>query len=154
MVFLPFKNQFNRDNDKYIETCKARALAGSKGGKAKVANASKCKQVQANLANLADSDSKNKSDSKKESKKESKRSGVRFTPPSLEDVKAYCLERKNHVNPENFINHYEASNWYRGKTKMKDWKAAVRTWENNSYSKPAKPSSHNLSGKTYESGDL
>lgn len=78
----------------------------------------------------------------------------RFTPPKLSDVKEYCLERKNQVNPENFINHYEATNWYRGKTKMKDWKAAVRTWENNSYSKPAKPSSHNLSGKVYESGDL
>lgn len=60
MVFSPFKNQFRRDNDKYQITCERRAEAGSKGGKQKVANASKCKQK---VANVADSVSKNKSDS-------------------------------------------------------------------------------------------
>ena len=57
MVFLPFKNQFDRDNEKYLKTCEKRAIAGSKGGKQKLANASKCKQ---DLANVADSDNKNK----------------------------------------------------------------------------------------------
>lgn len=61
MVFLPFKNQFIRDDEKYLETCERRAIAGSKGGKQKVANASNCKQK---VANVADSVSKNKSDSK------------------------------------------------------------------------------------------
>jgi len=71
MVFLPFKNQFIRDDDKYLETCERRAVAGSKGGKQKVANASKCKQT---LANVADSVSKNKSksDSKSDSDSDSK----------------------------------------------------------------------------------
>jgi len=64
MVFLPFKNQFIRDDGKYLETCERRAIAGSKGGLQKVANASKCKQT---LANVADSVSKNKSDSKSDS---------------------------------------------------------------------------------------
>jgi uncharacterized phage protein (TIGR02220 family) len=58
LVFLPFKNQFIRDNDKYEETRKRRAEAGSKGGKAKVANASKPKQKVAKQAKLADSDNK------------------------------------------------------------------------------------------------
>ncbi len=49
MVFLPFKNQFARDDSKYLETCERRAIAGSKGGKQKVANASKSKQTVANL---------------------------------------------------------------------------------------------------------
>lgn len=57
MVFIPFKNQFDRDNEKYAITCEKRAAAGSKGGKQKVANASKCKQK---VANVADSDNKNK----------------------------------------------------------------------------------------------
>jgi len=67
MVFLPFKNQFARDDSKYLETCERRAVAGSLGGKQKVANASKCKQK---VANVADSVSKSKSKSKSDSKKE------------------------------------------------------------------------------------
>lgn len=53
----------------------------------------------------------------------------KFVKPSLEEVREYCLERKNNVNPEKFIDFYEAKDWYIGKNKMKDWKAAVRTWE-------------------------
>jgi hypothetical protein len=67
MVFLPFKNQFIRDDEKYLETCERRAVAGSKGGKQKVANASNCKQK---VANVADSVSKSKSVSKSVSDKE------------------------------------------------------------------------------------
>lgn len=53
----------------------------------------------------------------------------RFSPPSLEDVKAYCIERGNNVDAERFIDYYTANGWQVGKNKMKDWKAAVRTWE-------------------------
>ena len=68
VAFSPFRNQFNRDDEKYNLTCERRALAGSKGGKQKVANASKSKQK---VANLAENDSKNKNDSKSDSKKDS-----------------------------------------------------------------------------------
>lgn len=54
-----------------------------------------------------------------------------FTPPSIEDVKKYCLERGNGVSAERFINHYTSNGWMVGKNKMKDWRAAVRTWEQN-----------------------
>ena len=68
IAFSPFKNQFLRDAEKYDKTCKARAEAGSKGGKQKVANASKSKQKVANLADSdSDSKNKNKSDSKSDS---------------------------------------------------------------------------------------
>lgn len=53
----------------------------------------------------------------------------RFSPPSLDDVKTYCEERDNHVDPVRFVNFYEMKGWQVGKEKMKDWKAAVRTWE-------------------------
>lgn len=53
----------------------------------------------------------------------------RFTPPSVDEVKAYCLERKNSVDPQAFVDFYEAKGWMIGKNKMRDWKAAVRTWE-------------------------
>ena len=55
----------------------------------------------------------------------------RFTPPTIEEVKAYCQERNNTVDPETFINFYESKGWYVGKNKMKDWRACVRTWERN-----------------------
>lgn len=50
-------------------------------------------------------------------------------PPNIEDVKSYCKERKNDVDPERWFDFYSAKNWMIGKNKMKDWKAAVRTWE-------------------------
>ena len=55
----------------------------------------------------------------------------RFIPPTLEEVEDYCrVERGNHVSPERFMNYYESVGWTVGKGKpMKDWKAAVRTWE-------------------------
>ena len=58
----------------------------------------------------------------------------RFVPPTLEEVKAYCAERKNNVDAARFIDYYTANGWLIGKNKMKDWKAAVRTWERNNFS--------------------
>lgn len=60
----------------------------------------------------------------------SKPKSSKFIPPTYEEVKAYCDERKNHVDPHKFIDFYESKGWMVGKTKMKDWKASVRTWEN------------------------
>lgn len=57
------------------------------------------------------------------------RTGKGKIPPSLEEVTAYCNERHNNVDPQQFIDFYESKGWYVGKTKMKDWKACVRTWE-------------------------
>lgn len=55
----------------------------------------------------------------------------RFQKPSIEEIEAYCLERKNKVEPKKFLNYYESIGWKVGKNPMKDWKAAVRTWEQN-----------------------
>jgi hypothetical protein len=52
-----------------------------------------------------------------------------FQIPSIEELKSYCQQRNNSVNPDTFINHYSSNGWMVGKNKMKDWKAAVRTWE-------------------------
>lgn len=60
-----------------------------------------------------------------------KNNNKRFTPPTVEEVRAYCNERNNSVDPETFINFYESKGWFVGKNKMKDWRACVRTWEKN-----------------------
>ena len=74
--------------------------------------------------------------------------GEKFVPPTVLEVKEYCEERNNAVDPETFVDFYSAKNWMIGKNKVKDWKACVRTWEKNrrdtSYSSPA-----NLSSQEY-----
>lgn len=67
----------------------------------------------------------------------SKSKQSRFTPPSVGEVREYCQERGNTIDPDDFVNHYEANGWMRGKTKIKDWKACVRTWEKNQRQKPS-----------------
>ena len=57
----------------------------------------------------------------------------RFIPPTLDEVREYCSERNNSVDPEKFIDYYTANGWKVGRNKMKDWKASVRTWERNDF---------------------
>lgn len=59
----------------------------------------------------------------------------KFQKPKIEEVKAYCDERSNGIDPQAFIDYYESNGWKVGKNSMKDWKASVRTWERNGYSK-------------------
>lgn len=61
----------------------------------------------------------------------------RFVTPSIDEVRAYCLERKNNVDAERFVNFYASKGWMVGKNKMRDWKACVRTWERESAGKQA-----------------
>lgn len=60
----------------------------------------------------------------------------RFEKPTLSEIKQYCIERNNNVNAEHFFDYYESNGWKVGKNSMKDWKAAVRTWERSEYRKP------------------
>lgn len=55
----------------------------------------------------------------------------RFVPPTLEEVVAYCLERQRGVDPQRWLDYYQSKGWMIGKNRMKDWRAAVRTWEEN-----------------------
>ena len=75
-------------------------------------------------------------DKEKENKK--KDSPKRFVPPSFDEVQAYCTERGNGIDAQAFIDFYASKGWMVGKTKMTDWKAAVRTWESRNR-KQAKP---------------
>lgn len=64
----------------------------------------------------------------KQSTKDNKVIG-RFVAPTVEEVQAYCFERGNSVDPNQFVDFYTSKGWKVGKNPMKDWKAAVRTWE-------------------------
>lgn len=78
-------------------------------------------------------------------KKDKKQIAKRFVPPSLDDVKSYCLERGNNVDAEAFIDFYESKGWKVGNQKMKDWKACVRTWER----RETKTNNNNISSNQF-----
>jgi|TARA_R110001583_G_scaffold19506_1_gene76288 hypothetical protein len=78
-----------------------------------------------------------------------------FTIPTISEVEVYCLERKNNIEAESFINFYDSKGWMVGKNKMKDWRACIRTWEMREKKKPMKTSkidsqiNEYLKGKEY-----
>ena len=78
-----------------------------------------------------------------------------FTIPMISEVESYCLERKNNIEAESFINFYDSKGWMVGKNKMKDWRACIRTWEMREKKKPMKTSkidsqiNEYLKGKEY-----
>ena len=79
----------------------------------------------------------------------------KFAPPSPEEVRAYCQERNNKVDPEAFIDFYTSKGWKVGNQPMKDWKAAVRTWEKRDNraapkAEPKKDKIHNFKERDYD----
>ena len=152
VAFSFIKAQIDRDSEKYEEVCEKRRSAGKKGGAPKGnKNAEKTtknnqKQPKTTKNNLkqtkqpdndtdTDTDTDNDTDNDTENDintktKESKKSTrKKFIIPSVEEVRAYCQQRNNRVDPVAFIAYYTAKDWMIGKNKMKDWKAAVITWE-------------------------
>lgn len=66
---------------------------------------------------------------KGQQKKSSKSGKSSFIKPTVEEIKTYCLERKNNIDPESFYHFYESKDWKVGQNKMKNWKSAIITWE-------------------------
>ena len=132
-----------------LDASRRKAINGKAGGTAKKSEASRkqneskpeanSKQTESKTeANVKQGETESKKENEKESKKENKKekenecykkTPTRFAPPSLEEVRAYILERNSSVDPQSFIDFYASKGWLVGKTPMKDWRAAVRTWE-------------------------
>ena len=67
-------------------------------------------------------------------KKESREK--KFVPPTLEEVRAYCLERKSNVSPEKFYEYFTQGNWTDSKgNKVRNWKQKLLTWESHGHSR-------------------
>lgn len=123
LIFFPFKSQFERDEENYKNVCNRNKNNGLKGGRPK---ASETQKTQSVIKEPKKADSKNDSDSDNKSKSK------RFKPPSINDVINYITEKQYSVNANQWMSHYESNGWKVGKNTMKDWKAAVRTWETRS----------------------
>lgn len=91
------------------------------------------KEQPRNSRGTAEEQPRNTNKNEKNEKNEKKviKNIVRFTPPDMDTVRDYCKERGNNVDPQTFIDFYTSKGWMVGKNKMKDWQAAVRTWEKN-----------------------
>ena len=120
-LFPAFKKQIDRANE--ISDVRAEARLGK-------TKDNKQQQTETNNNKNANNNNKEKEE-EKENKKERVREKplARFTAPTVEDVTAYCRERGNRVDPQRFVDFYAAKGWKIGQNAMKDWKAAVRTWE-------------------------
>jgi hypothetical protein len=125
---------------------------GSKGGRPKN-NPEKPTETQQNpekpTETLKEKDKEKEKINKETTLKGSKEKPLtRFTPPTVEEVATYCRERQNGVDAQRFVDFYAAKGWKIGQNTMKDWKAAVRTWEQRSDS-PQKLAK-TVSGQQYE----
>ncbi len=158
-VFAMIRLTLSEDEVKDAEISEKRAAAGSAGGKQRVAN-----QANASLASIGEANqanalirikNKNKNENKnqnkeireieteKETEKEKApepdqkpaRQRPRFVPPTIDQVRAYCQEKKYGVDPDEFIDFYTSKGWKVGNNPMVDWKASLRTWERRKDSK-------------------
>lgn len=114
-IFLLAKPQIDANNKRYENGCKAK----------------KKRTVSETEANVKQdtSECEAKEKEKVKEKVKVKDNNKIFKPPTVDDVRAYCTERGNCVDPQSFVDFYASKGWMIGKNKMKDWKAAVRTWE-------------------------
>lgn len=140
------RKAIDRDNGKYDEVSRKRKEAAEKRWQER--KSMQTMQVYASDTNNADNDNDNVNDNdndndneptnvgnKEKTSKEGKKkvattSGQRrFVKPTVEEVEAYCRERGNSVDAQHFVDFYESKGWKVGSNAMKDWRAAVRTWE-------------------------
>lgn len=125
------RGQIDRDIDAYDSHIES----GKRGGRPKnnlvisenqtKPNETKQNQTKPNETKIEEKDK----EEDKDKDKDKGVSGARFAPPTPEDVAAFCRERGNSVDPVKFCAFYQSKGWKVGKNPMKDWRAAVITWE-------------------------
>nr|WP_314635885.1 DUF6291 domain-containing protein [uncultured Oribacterium sp.] len=156
-VFEMVLMQFKKDEEKYISNCEAKAKNGKKGAESRWQDDNnntsengkngKCHSEDGKNGKCYFSQNEEKTEMAKmaieeeeevEDKEEveevptvpkKREARKRFSPPSAAEVREYCRERENTVDAESFVDFYAAKGWKVGNAPMKDWKAAVRTWE-------------------------
>lgn len=134
-MFCLMKAKFDEDEETYQKTCENNKRIANERESTKRNEPSRSvtkRDETLQQATDTDTDTDNDTDTKKDKEREREpRKRVAFTPPTVEEVKAYCKERNNNVDAERFVDFYQSKGWVIGKdSKMKDWKACVRTWEN------------------------
>ena len=161
-VFPVFRGQIDRDNAKYASKCKKQSENVSKRWAKNDTNDTTVYDGIENVPPHENNTERTKEKEKEKEKTKTKDNSVygasaptraqeqqgdscqkakRFSRPTVEEVADYCRERGNQVDAQRFVDYYTANGWRVGKNPMKDWKAAVRTWEQqeSASSAPAAP---------------
>jgi hypothetical protein len=131
-VFPAFRSQIDRDNANYEEKCRKQSANARKRW-----DAAACDGMPTDAKHAKTKEKEKEKEKAKEKEKEKGKEKVascdapssRFVPPTVEEVMEYCLERQNGIDAQAFVDFYASKNWMVGKTKMSNWKASVRTWE-------------------------
>lgn len=143
IAFIPIKQNLDRNAEKWERIRLKRSEAGKKGmakrwsdnkpitndNKAITNDNNDITKITVNVNDNVNANANVNGNVNVNVNEKSKGKTQAFCPPSLDEVKDYCWERKNNVDAQAFIDFYTSKGWMIGKSKMKDWKAAVRTWE-------------------------
>lgn len=164
MAFSFIAAQIDRDSEKYERTCKKRSESGKNGGRPKKqedieedekskrfsaedaeSKKSNCFSEENKKAKKADNDNDNENDTETDNESDIKSAGKprthshrkqKFIPPTVEEVRAYCAERKNGIDPQRFVNYYNSVGWKQNGQRITDWKSKVQTWESQPHHPP------------------
>ena len=133
-LWIKIARRIDKEREKYESIKVKRAEAGKKH-KGNQYTKAETKQ-EATKKKTSESESETPTENEElEKKEESTEKAVEksktktFKKPTLEEVEAYCTERKNNIDAQSFFDFYESKGWKVGAVKMKDWKASIRTWE-------------------------
>lgn len=135
IAFIPIRQGLDANNEKWEATREARSKAGKKSAESRQQKSTKTTSVDFVGAknNKAEQSPTNPTvyvnEYVNENVNDIKEKRTRFTPPSVDEVKNYCRERQNSIDADSFVDFYTSKGWKVGGQPMKDWKAAVRTWE-------------------------
>jgi hypothetical protein len=156
-IFCLFKSKFDMDQASYELACERNRKNGEHGGRPKTdKNRKKPNKTHQNPVGFIETQSGHDTDTDidTDTNKYINNIHARFVPPTVPEVQAYCLERKNNVNAEQFVDFYTSKGWKVGNNPMKDWKACVRTWERNRKDTPTSTTSnakiHNFQERKYD----
>jgi len=114
--------------DEEIRKYQANSTAKSRAGKASAAKRQQNKTLVQQEFDTCSTNHKPITNNQEPIQKK-KKATKKFVKPSVDEINTYCRERKNSINAQQFFDHYESNGWKVGKNPMKNWQAAVRTWE-------------------------
>lgn len=126
-IWQKIQRRIDAEAQKYAEISEKRREAAQQRYAQRYTEEAKAEPKKQTSANNAIAEIEEQPKAKKKLEQKEKR--ATFTKPTVEEIDAYCSERKNGIDPQAFFDFYESKGWKVGAVKMKDWRASVRTWE-------------------------
>lgn len=131
-IWPTIQAQIDRDASAYQEKCAKNRANGAKGGRPPK-NQTDSEKTERFLEKPKKANTNTKTNTNRNTKSNDIEADKpptrnRFTPPTVDEVRVYCTEKGYAVDSNRFVDYYTSNGWKVGKNSMKDWKAAVRSW--------------------------